>query len=958
MSSTSSRLQTPSFDPDALELDPAPIFVVRTGHSATALEFVFRNEAFRRGKLEERIEGQDRSALLFRSWALAFGSYKPYHEFAERSWVAEETGNDRMWKVIRAGEILPKEEAKFNVTMPVSEKEAVVKADVGNWGRVYHRSKDEMLQEMKVNKSILGETLPRNNLTARWEGLQTMMEMSDVGVFEYNAEGKLIHANQAWYRLSSHPRNLPSHVEFSFMDLVYPEDQTLVMSMWNTLASGSPVTFEMRWKPSAGSNNLPQWVLSACVPIFDDEGNLISIAGNTIDIMAQKKSQETAQARVEALERARVSEQKFARFAQISPIAIYIFVPGQGMNNVNEQFFELTGHSRLSLHEFEWRGLVADDDLERVEEDWSRMLAGEKSDGVQFRLKKTWINQDGIVSNIWVQSSNHPELDKNGKVISILGTLFDISQFKWAETVQKQTTAEALEAKRQQENFIDMTSHELRNPLSAVVQCADSVIASLQGLPLHDAKTSMLDMDLEKIREEVATSIESLQTIVSCSLHQKRVIDDVLTLSKLDSSLILITPVRVQSAVVVSEALKMFDVECSQMEIQLEFRQDATFEGCDWVVLDPSRLLQILINLLTNAIKFTKDRPTRKITVTLGASPTRPPKVWDSVTFANTEPQPKDLVNGPEWGNGELTYLWLKVQDTGCGMTYEEQSKLFSRFTQATPRTHVKYGGSGLGLFISKSLATLQGGAIGVSSDPDIGSIFAFYVSTRKATPPAGKSLQIRQVLQRTESTEQAMKRAKLNILIVEDNLVNQKVLKKQLAKFGWDISVAGDGQQALDWLKGSVYWRGTPKNAHEKTAEHEEKDYFATPSLHDIDIILMDIEMPVMDGLTCAQRIRDYEAQGLLVAPHLGSSKQLTSSESTIAGLHELHMSNTASPVKTDTRLPILAVSANARMEQVEQALAAGMDDAISKPFRIPELWPKILTLVGRIGEVNPNVK
>jgi signal transduction histidine kinase len=143
-----------------------------------------------------------------------------------------------------------------------------------------------------------------------------------------------------------------------------------------------------------------------------------------------------------------------------------------------------------------------------------------------------------------------------------------------------------------------MTSHELRNPLSAVVQCADSVITSLQGLPLHDARTVINDMDLKRIRDEVVTSIDSLQTIVSCSLHQKRVIDDVLTLSKLDSNLILITPVRVQSAVVVSEALKMFDVECSQMDIKLEFCRDPTFEGYDWVMLDPSRLLQVLINLL------------------------------------------------------------------------------------------------------------------------------------------------------------------------------------------------------------------------------------------------------------------------------------------------------------------------------------------------------------------------
>jgi hypothetical protein len=114
------------------------------------------------------------------------------------------------------------------------------------------------------------------------------------------------------------------------MDLVYPDDQALVMSMWNTLSQGSPVTFEMRWKSRPGIEDRPQWVLSACVPIYDEDKVLISIAGNTIDIAAQKKSQEAAQARVEALEQARLSEMKFARFAQLSPTAIYIFVPETG----------------------------------------------------------------------------------------------------------------------------------------------------------------------------------------------------------------------------------------------------------------------------------------------------------------------------------------------------------------------------------------------------------------------------------------------------------------------------------------------------------------------------------------------------------------------------------------------------------------------------------------------------
>lgn len=220
-------------------------------------------------------------------------------------------------------------------------------------------------------------------------------------------------------------------------------------------------------------------------------------------------------------------------------------------------------------------------------------------------------------------------------------------------------------------------------------------------------------------------------------------------------------------------------------------------------------------------------------------------------------------------------------------------------------------------------------------------------------------------------TSEEAMKMARLNILIVEDNLVNQKVLRKQLEKFHWNISVAGNGQEALDWLKNSVYW-------------HSEKEDGSTQEpKHELDIILMDIEMPIMDGLTCACLIRDYEHQGLLAPPrptypqqtrrlsaisvspiqshqnHQSDSSSSSSSSSCYfspSPAHKQHSSTSSleRPSKQLLRLPILAVSANARMEQVEQALAAGMDDAISKPFRIPELWPKIRGLVRKAADVD----
>jgi CheY-like chemotaxis protein len=243
-----------------------------------------------------------------------------------------------------------------------------------------------------------------------------------------------------------------------------------------------------------------------------------------------------------------------------------------------------------------------------------------------------------------------------------------------------------------------------------------------------------------------------------------------------------------------------------------------------------------------------------------------------------------------------------------------------------------------------------------VSSQENVGSTFLFYVSTRLASIPkvsSGLGSQIRPKFSRIESLEDQMRTAHLNVLLVEDNLVNQKVLSKQLQKAGCIVSVAGNGVEALEFLTASVYWRGgskkrdTPNEADTCTAPPPELNL-----IHDLDIVLMDIEMPVMDGLTCARLIRNQEQQGLLGPPSPTPllSPQISSSPlSPIASFSEPNDMTTKKPRKVSTRLPILAVSANARSEQVEEALAAGMDDAIAKPFRIQELWPKMAGLVDR---------
>jgi CheY-like chemotaxis protein len=203
----------------------------------------------------------------------------------------------------------------------------------------------------------------------------------------------------------------------------------------------------------------------------------------------------------------------------------------------------------------------------------------------------------------------------------------------------------------------------------------------------------------------------------------------------------------------------------------------------------------------------------------------------------------------------------------------------------------------------------MQGGSIGVESTQGVGSTFSFYIRSRTAPPPSNSSntwLPSRtkaQIITNTHITSpkvsmDAQSLPNYHILVVEDNLINQRVLCNQLKKIGCTIQVANHGREALQELTKTSYWK---------------KPTVAEPFT--LSVVLMDVEMPILDGNACAREIRALQQKGEIVG-----------------------------------HVPIIAVSANARREQIEQAKQAGMDDAISKPFRIPELMSIIGNLLARL--------
>ena len=638
----------------------------------------------------------------------------------------------------------------------------------------------------------------------------------------------------------------------------------------------------------------------ASVVLFEDE---IRRGQEAAKLAALDRVKLTTQLAVRTKE-AEDIQAKFTRMAELSPVGMFIASSGGSTTFANDSWYRISRMPRDQGSTDRWMNAVKEEDQPLAERMWKTLVVDTKPVSFELRFEAVWTDSRGDKGDMWVLFSGQPELDDEGKLKCVFGSITDISEQKWAESVQIKKMEEAMELKRQQENFIDMTSHEMRNPLSAILQCSDEITGLLTDLKQADRSVAL--------GNSITRCLEAALTISLCGQHQKRIVDDILTLSRLDSRLLLVTPIDAQPLAVVQRLLKLHESELQAADVEMESVVDRSFHDMklDWLKFDPSRVLQVLINLTTNAIKFTIGEKKRTITITVRATRQRPSETGPPLVNYVPRRSNKCPTESSEWGPGEKVFILFSVRDTGRGLSSEEKRLLFMRFSQASPRTHVQYGGSGLGLFISRELTELQGGEIGVESEAGRGSIFAFYVAARRSSRSIDdltsntvdcdgrdKAELINVAADKKRVAEATLPEAHLmpihkRVLIVEDNLVNQKVLQRQLESLGIEVHLANHGREALDKLSRSKF-----------CTEGEDLQ---------LDVVLMDQEMPVMDGMTCTRRIRELTNEG------------------TIRG-----------------HVPIIGITANARPEQIATALEAGMDDVMSKPFRVLDLVPKIERLM-----------
>ncbi|KPV74030.1 uncharacterized protein RHOBADRAFT_54600 [Rhodotorula graminis WP1] len=631
----------------------------------------------------------------------------------------------------------------------------------------------------------------------------------------------------------------------------------------------------------------------------------------------ERRVDERTRALIESEAQNRALASRYAMLSTVSPVGV-VQIDNQGHPVFcNPRWFEICGMA-LGRPLVEWTEQIVPDDLQKVDNAWKAATGGEKTEAPerQFRLK------NGRWAQLEIRASTEVGLPDG-----YVGALTDITRQKEIEMLHirevEQRAVDAEENRRNTEMFLDMSSHELRNPLSGVWQNAEVVSTSLakyveliDGLRHgHAAPQRVLDA----LYDEMLENVEAVESIILCASHQGRIADDILNVSKLNMGLLSINVAPFDLVAAVREVVKTFEVQSHQQQISLVVEKGSSLDDLmvEFIAADAGRIKQVLYNFLTNALKYTLDSLRKRVTVHVEASPGPPVQPASAMRVAAPNPSflcPDDMV-----------WVVISVQDSGKGLSPEQLKLLFARFSQANPKSD-QYGGSGLGLYVSKKLIELHGGFIEVESQLGEGSTFRFAIpasrAQRAASPPGGLGLPKSALLAGGDKGARGAglpitlppaspsptvgpssagaggeNEERRRVLIAEDNLVNQRVLMRQLKMSGYDVTVANNGQEALDALMADSLKLSTGGRGAD------------TP----IDVVLMDIEMPVMGGLEAIRELRRREAAG-----------------------------------EISRRWPVCAVTGNAREAQQNECLAAGFDDVATKPYRLQDVLDKIRRMTG----------
>lgn len=433
---------------------------------------------------------------------------------------------------------------------------------------------------------------------------------------------------------------------------------------------------------------------------------------------------------------------------------------------------------------------------------------------------------------IWVMVSGAPFYDEHGKVAGSIGIHYDITDRKNLEDELIQAKKKAEAAQEAEKLFLASMSHEIRTPLNAIIGMSHL----------------MNETSLDEVQKDYLQILQSSANIL------QHLISDILDISKIDSSSFELNINSLNLHELCTSLLKSFEYKKQNKEIDfiLDFDESIKHQ----ILSDAQALSQILINLISNAEKFTAEG---KVTLSIKNE-------WQT-----------------QHGKAKIH---IAVQDTGVGISEEKQVHIFDRFMQADKSISSEYGGTGLGLYISRQLVNLLGGELKVISEEGKGACFYFSFEV-----DLDLSMGVVDVQNLTFQNNGLSSLKGMRVLVAEDNTMNQRYISTLLNKVGIVFDIGQDGNEAVELYSKNKY-----------------------------DLILMDLQMPRMDGFEATQEIKKIQK---------------------INGLE----------------VPILALTASSFLSKKQSAMAQGMSGFISKPFAPKQLYD-VLADYAEKGAISEELK
>ncbi len=553
------------------------------------------------------------------------------------------------------------------------------------------------------------------------EELQTLSlaaGKSSSGIFVRRATGEIIWFNEAFERITGY--SLAELKGRPFGELMIGEETDLELLEKAKLAAAEKRPYEVENRIYR-KDGTPLWVFISNNPLFNAEGEMERQVGFVVDISERKKASEQI---------------------QLLSLVASKTVNGVVINDalgrakwVNDSFEKITGYTLAEVKGKRIGDLLKGPETDLAELDRVRALAGDRQ---PFHAELLTYRKNG--SAFWVSVSNTPIFDSNGKIEQEIEIVNDISERKLAEQELIKTREEALQLSKAKEMFLSVMSHEIRTPLNAVIGTTHI---------LMDEDPSPAQKEHLDILQFSADNLLSL-------------LNAILDFTKIETGNLILESADLQLRELVHHTLDSFKFKTRAEGVELVAHIDPRIP--EVVKGDQTRLYQVLINLVGNAMKFTHRGEVR---LDLG------------------------LMNQDEHTVG----VRFTVSDTGIGIPQDKLQYIFEAYAQAQADTTRKYGGTGLGLAITKRLIELFGSEIVVESEEGKGSKFIFTVQFKSAGVSAAltpKSMEFRQFSS--------------NVLVVDDNDINRLLAKKVLIKWGIEPDFAENGEVALQKIQQHKY--------------------------------------------------------------------------------------------------------------------------------------------------------